>query len=221
MHFFKVYFFWGVNAIFAVKAFELKYVKYWVQLFDVCLEMSYKIELKAPNGQPHPISHEAAHASRLLSDLMAQNDEEEDILVEIVEDLHEVTDQAVVDAIYYFESFKPPFEPTVIPHPVTSNIEMRLSAEEKKYLKETLLENGDDRKHDNLVDVMFVANFLIAESLLNLTTSWMAWKFREIIESKDKAMDAAHALRTYFNIENDWTPEQEQVLREEAELGEN
>ncbi|XP_019184099.1 PREDICTED: SKP1-like protein 1A [Ipomoea nil] len=61
--------------------------------------------------------------------------------------------------------------------------------------------------HTTLLDLILAANFLNVKSLLDLTTKAVA----NLIEKK-----TVEEVRKFFNIQNDYTPEEEEEIRKES-----
>ncbi|XP_019179020.1 PREDICTED: SKP1-like protein 1A [Ipomoea nil] len=61
--------------------------------------------------------------------------------------------------------------------------------------------------HTTLLDLILAANFLNVKSLLDLTTQAVA----NLIEKK-----TVEEVRKFFNIQNDFTPEEEEEIRKES-----
>ena len=77
---------------------------------------------------------------------------------------------------------------------------------DRAFLTADLIKGGDEAQHGRLIDAITIANLLHAGGLLELCCSAVASMI------KDKS---PRQIRALFNIENDFTPEEEERIREE------
>ncbi|EPY43508.1 S-phase kinase-associated protein 1 [Angomonas deanei] len=93
-----------------------------------------------------------------------------------------------------------------IDKPLKSSIESLLCEWDNNYLYHKLLKDHDETQHEVLIDVIMAANFLNVKDLLDLTCACVA----SMIRGK-----SAEEIRTLFNIENDFSREEAEKIREE------
>jgi S-phase kinase-associated protein 1 len=152
-----------------------------------------------PTGKFYVISHEAAKMSILLKDLLEDNPKEGITIPKI----NGKTLSVIMMYVNYFQDKKHSF----IPKPLSSSIKTYLSEWEKIFLDNYLLVNGNEKEHHVLIDVLSGANFLNIEGLFSLTCASVA----DMMKGK-----TAEQIRELFNIENDFTPEEEEEIRKET-----
>ncbi|EPY36925.1 S-phase kinase-associated protein 1 [Strigomonas culicis] len=97
-----------------------------------------------------------------------------------------------------------PAEP--IEKPLKTTIDSLLCEWDKDFLFHKLLKDHDETQHEVLIDVIMAANFLNVKDLLDLTCACVA----NMIRGK-----SAEEIRALFNIENDFSPEEEDKIRDE------
>jgi S-phase kinase-associated protein 1 len=93
-----------------------------------------------------------------------------------------------------------------IEKPLKGKIEEFISEWDKKFLYTDLVKDGNEMQHELLIDCIMAANFLNIKDMLDLTCACVA----SMIKGK-----TPEQIRTLFNIENDFTPEEEERIREE------
>ena len=93
-----------------------------------------------------------------------------------------------------------------IEKPLKGKIDDVISQWDKDFLYTDLIKGGDEKQHEKLIDVVMAANFLNVKDLLDLTCATVA----SMIKGK-----TPEQIRSLFNIENDFTPEEEEKIREE------
>lgn len=155
------------------------------------------------NDQPTPtqfkILREAAKMSGLIKDML--DDQEGDAVIPVPN----VTGKTLKLALEYVEHhYNNRAEP--IEKPLKGKIEDVITEWDKNFLFTHLVKNHDEKQHETLVDVIMAANFLNIKDLLDLTCACVASMI------KGKSPDQIRAL---FNIENDFTPEEEEKIKEE------
>lgn len=155
------------------------------------------------NDHPHPtqfkVSREAAKMSGLIKDML--EDQEGDAIIPVPN----VTGRTLRFALDYIEHHhNNRAEP--IEKPLKGKIEDVISEWDKNFLYTHLVKNHDEKQHETLIDVIMAANFLNIKDLLDLTCACVA----SMIKGK-----TPEQIRALFNIENDFTPEEEEKIKEE------
>lgn len=148
----------------------------------------------------YKVSRDAAKMSGLLKDML-DDQEGADAIIPIPN----VSGRTLRLVLEYMEYHcKNRAEP--IEKPLKANIETLLCVWDADFLFKQLLRDHDERQHEVLIDVIMAANFLNVKDLLDLTCACVA----NMIRGK-----SAEQIRTLFNIENDFSPEEEEKIREE------
>jgi hypothetical protein len=106
--------------------------------------------------------------------------------------------------------------PSVIPTPLPGDLRHYVSPWELAFIHDTLLVDGDPWQHTKLIYVLSVAARLGIESLQQLLSSWCADQIVALSKNKS-SMEAAEAVRSFFGLPNEWTPEETQHLEKEME----
>ena len=94
-----------------------------------------------------------------------------------------------------------------IEKPLKGKIENYICEWDKAFLFTDLIKDGDEKQHSLLIDVINAANFLDLKDLLDLCCSAQA----SMVNGK-----TTEQIRELFGIVNDFTPEEEERMREEA-----
>ena len=117
----------------------------------------------------------------------------------------DVTGRSMTYVLQYLQyHLHNPAEP--IERPLKGKIEDVVCEFDQQFLFTDLIHGGDEKKHDLLIDVIMASNTLKLKPLLDLTCAAVASMI------KGKTPDQIRAL---CNIENDFTPEEEEKIREE------
>eukprot|EP00998_Keelungia_sp_KM082_P008855 NODE_5033_length_730_cov_82.026534_g5010_i0.p1 GENE.NODE_5033_length_730_cov_82.026534_g5010_i0~~NODE_5033_length_730_cov_82.026534_g5010_i0.p1 ORF type:complete len:188 (+),score=63.87 NODE_5033_length_730_cov_82.026534_g5010_i0:71-634(+) len=161
------------------------------------------VVLQSNDTQPteYSLAKEAAKMAGLLKDMLDDADSDEQTIIP-VPNVSGRTLRYVLDYMEYHQSNKA--EP--IEKPLKGKIEDVVSDWDKKFLFTDLVKGGDEKQHELLIDVIMAANFLNCKDLLDLTCACVA----SMIKGK-----TPEQIRALFNIENDFTPEEEEKIREE------
>jgi hypothetical protein len=106
--------------------------------------------------------------------------------------------------------------PSVIPTPLPGDLRHYVSPWELAFINNTLLVDGDPWQNTKLIYVLSVAARLGIESLQQLLSSWCADQIVALSKNKS-SMEAAEAVRSFFGLPNEWTPEETQHLEKEME----
>jgi S-phase kinase-associated protein 1 len=155
------------------------------------------------NDNPKPIEYkvakEAAKMSGLIKDML--EDQEGDAIIP-VPNVSGRTLKLVLDyVVYHYNNRAEPIE-----KPLKTKIDDVICEWDKQFLFTDLVKNHDEKQHETLIDVIMAANFLNIKDLLDLTCACVA----SMIKGK-----TPEQIRALFNIENDFTPEEEEKIREE------
>ena len=156
------------------------------------------------NDQPKAIefqlSREAAKMSGFINDML--DDQQEGEAVIPVPNVSGRTLKLVLQYVEYHHNNKA--DP--IEKPLKGKIDDVIGEWDKTYLYGDLVKNHDEKQHETLIDVLMAANFLNIKDLLDLSCATVA----SMIKGK-----TPEQIRALFNIENDFTPEEEEKIREE------
>jgi len=157
------------------------------------------------NDQPKPVEYkldrDASKMSGLIKDML-EDQQEGDQSVIPVPNVNGRTLKYVLQYVEHHHNNKA--EP--IEKPLKTNIRDVISEWDKQFIFSDLVKNGDEKQHELLIDVIMAANFLNIKDLLDLTCATVA----SMIKGK-----TPEQIRALFNIENDFTPEEEEKIREE------
>lgn len=155
------------------------------------------------NDHPTPmqfkVSREAAKMSGLIKDML--EDQEGDAIIPVPN----VTGRTLKLVLSYMEHHHNN-RAQPIEKPLKGKIEDVIDAWDKEFLFTELVKNHDEKQHETLIDVIMAANFLNVKDLLDLTCACVA----SMIKGK-----TPEQIRALFNIENDFTPEEEEKIKEE------
>ncbi|CCW68372.1 unnamed protein product [Phytomonas sp. Hart1] len=146
------------------------------------------------------VTRESAKMSGLLKDML--DDQEGGDAIIPIPNVSGRTLRLVLDYMdYHCNNRAGPIE-----KPLKTKIDDIICEWDYNYLYKKLLKDGDEHQHEALIDVIMAANFLNVKDLLDLTCAFVA----NMIRGK-----SAEQIRELFNIENDFTPEEEAKIREE------
>ena len=149
----------------------------------------------------YKLSRGAAKMSGLLKDMLEDQSEGEQTVIPIPN----VNGRTLKYVIEYVEYHKES-PADAIDKPLKGKIEDVVCEWDKAYLFKDLVKDHDEKQHDLLIDVVMAANFLNIKDLLDLTCACIA----SMIKGK-----TPEQIRSLFNIENDFTAEEEAKIREE------
>jgi S-phase kinase-associated protein 1 len=167
------------------------------------LDFKTHIVLQSNDSKPveYLVTREAAVMSGLIKDML--EDQEQD--TKTVIPIPNVNGRTLKYVIQYMEHHhNNKAEP--IEKPLKGKIEDFISEWDKKFLYTDLVKDNDEKQHELLIDCIMAANFLNIKDMLDLTCACVA----SMIKGK-----TPEQIRTLFNIENDFTPEEEERIREE------
>ena len=157
------------------------------------------------NDQPKPIeyqvSREAAKMSGLIKDMLEDQGEGEEAIIP-VPNVSGRTLKYVLEYVEHHHNNRA----DAIEKPLKGKIEEVITEWDKAFLFTDLVKNHDEKQHETLIDVIMAANFLNIKDLLDLCCACVA----SMIKGK-----TPEQIRALFNIENDFTPEEEEKIREE------
>ena len=161
------------------------------------------IVLQSNDATPveYKVSREAAKMSGLIKDMLDDQSEGEQAVIPVPN----VNGRTLKYVVQYMEHHhNQRAEP--LEKPLRGKIEDVISEWDKQYLFTDLVKDHDEKQHELLIDVIMAANFLNVKELLDLTCACVA----SMIKGK-----TPEQIRALFNIENDFTPEEEEKIREE------
>ena len=116
-----------------------------------------------------------------------------------------VNGQTLQYVIEYMEHYAEA-EPKELPKPLNAPIKEIIDKWDQNYVFTILIENDDEKQHEKLIDTVMAANFMNIEPLRELCCAVIA----HMIKGK-----TPEEIRDIFNIENDFSPEEEKKIREE------
>jgi S-phase kinase-associated protein 1 len=148
----------------------------------------------------YKVLKDATQMSGLIKDMLEDAAEEQTIIP--IPNVNGRTLKFIVDYIEYHHDKRA--EP--IEKPLKGKIEDVISEWDKNFIFTELVRGGDEKQHELLIDVIMAANFLNIKDCLDLTCATVA----SMIKGK-----SPEQIRALFNIENDFTPEEEEKIREE------
>lgn len=149
----------------------------------------------------YSVNRSAACMSNLIKDLL-EDSEPGDVITIPISNVNGVTLKYILDYCEHHHNVKA----EEIEKPLRGKIEDVISTWDKDFIFTDLVKNGDEKQHELLIDVIMAANFLNIKDLLDLTCATVA----SMIKGK-----SPEQIRSLFNIENDFTPEEEEKIREE------
>eukprot|EP01064_Diplonema_japonicum_P035384 TRINITY_DN765_c0_g1_i2.p2 TRINITY_DN765_c0_g1~~TRINITY_DN765_c0_g1_i2.p2 ORF type:complete len:212 (+),score=98.17 TRINITY_DN765_c0_g1_i2:75-638(+) len=148
------------------------------------------------------VDREAAKMSGLIKDMLEDQEGDDQQTVIPIPNVNGRTLNYVLEYCeYHWNNRADPID-----KPLRGKIEEVLCAWDKQFLLTDLIKGGDEKQHELLIDVIMAANFLNIKDLLDLTCASVA----SMIKGK-----TPEQIRALFNIENDFTPEEEEKIREE------
>jgi S-phase kinase-associated protein 1 len=152
-----------------------------------------KVTVIAPDGKTFSLSRKAALKSDFLRGML--EDVGEGPLPEAIP--LQAVDSSVMQKVIDFLEHHADQDLPQIERPLRTNVEDVVPQWDREYLA---------MSDDELFKVIAAANYLAAQSLMDLTCA----KVATIIKGK-----TPEEIRQRFNIENDFTPEEEAKIREE------
>jgi S-phase kinase-associated protein 1 len=151
--------------------------------------------------QEFAVLREAASMSGLIKDML-DDQESEDQTVIPLPNVNGRTLKYVVQYVqHHYNNRAEPIE-----KPLKGKVDDVISEWDKNFLYTDLVKGGDEKHHELLIEVIMAANFLNIKDLLDLTCACVA----SMIKGK-----TPEQIRELFNIENDFSPEEEDKIREE------
>jgi S-phase kinase-associated protein 1 len=161
------------------------------------------VVLQSNDAKPveYLVPREAAKMSGLIKDMLENQSETEQTVIPIPN----VSGRTLKYVVEYVEHHYTNKADT-IEKPLKGRIEEVICEWDKNFLFTDLIKNHDEKQHEILIDVIMAANFLNIKDLLDLTCASVA----SMIKGK-----TPEQIRALFNIENDFTPEEEEKIREE------
>ncbi|KEG07925.1 S-phase kinase-associated protein [Trypanosoma grayi] len=146
------------------------------------------------------VLREAAMMSGLVKDMLEDQGDVEPIIP-----IPNVSGRTLRLVIEYMEHhYQNRADP--IDKPLKTDIKGLISTWDCDFLYTHLVKDRDEKQHEVLIDVIMAANFLNVKDLLDLTCACVA----SMIRGK-----SAEQIRALFNIESDFTQEEEEKIREE------
>ena len=167
------------------------------------IDFKANIVLQSNDTRPieYAVNREAAKMSGLIKDMLEDQDSEEQTVIP----LPNVNGRTLKYVIQYIEHhWNNKAEP--IEKPLKGKVEDVISEWDRRFLYTDLIKDSDEKQHELLIDCIMAANFLNIKDMLDLTCAAVA----SMIKGK-----TPEQIRALFNIENDFTPEEEEKIREE------
>ena len=159
--------------------------------------------LQSNDAKPveYQVPRDAAKMSGLIKDMLDDQSEGDQTVIPVPN----VNGRTLKYVVQYMEHHhNQRAEP--LEKPLRGKIEDVISEWDKAFLFTDLVKDHDEKQHELLIDVIMAANFLNVKELLDLTCACVA----SMIKGK-----TPEQIRALFNIENDFTPEEEEKIREE------
>jgi len=149
----------------------------------------------------YKVLREAIKMSGLIKDMLEDQGEGEEAVIP-VPNVNGRTLKYVLEYVeHHFNNKAEPIE-----KPLKGKVDDVISEWDKGFLFTDLVKNHEEKQHELLIDVIMAANFLNIKDLLDLTCACVA----SMIKGK-----TPEQIRALFNIENDFTQEEEEKIREE------
>jgi S-phase kinase-associated protein 1 len=167
------------------------------------IEWEKYLVLQSNDATPveYKVLREAAKMSGLIKDMLDDQGEGDQTIIPVPN----VSGRTLKYVVQYMEHhYNQRAEP--LEKPLRGKIEDVISEWDKAFLFTDLVKDHDEKQHELLIDVIMAANFLNVKELLDLTCACVA----SMIKGK-----SPEEIRALFNIENDFTPEEEEKIREE------
>lgn len=155
----------------------------------------------------YQINRNASKMSGLINDILLddQNDQNSGSGEETIIPLPNVDGKTLAYVIQYMDHhWNNKANP--IEKPLKGKVEEVVSKWDRDFLNTDLVQNGVEEQHELLIAVIMAANFMNIKDLLELGCA----KIASMIRGK-----TPEQIRKLFNIENDFTPEEEEKIREE------
>jgi len=146
------------------------------------------------------VSRNAIMMSEFVSGQLEDLSETEKVVIPV--NVNARTLKYVIDYVEHHHTNKA--EP--IEKPLKGKIDDVIAEWDKSFLFTDLVKNHEEKNHELLIDVIMAADILHIKDLLDLTCACVA----SMIKGK-----TPEQIRELFNIENDFTPEEEEKIREE------
>eukprot|EP01006_Ploeotia_vitrea_P032755 TRINITY_DN64927_c0_g2_i3.p2 TRINITY_DN64927_c0_g2~~TRINITY_DN64927_c0_g2_i3.p2 ORF type:complete len:189 (-),score=43.73 TRINITY_DN64927_c0_g2_i3:283-849(-) len=167
--------------------------------------VDFKTHVVLQSGDTQPqefaVSRDAAKMSGLIKDMLDDQEDQDQTIIPVPN----VVGKTLKYVIQYIEQHhNNRGEP--IEKPLKGKIDDVVCEWDKKFLMTDLIKDGDEKQHELLIDCIMAANFLNIKDMLELTCAACA----SMIKGK-----TPEQIRALFNIENDFTPEEEEKIREE------
>lgn len=169
------------------------------------IDFSTHVVLQSCDDEPKEFvcSKEACKMSNLIKDMLEDSPEGGSDPVQIpVPTVNADTLKYVVQYIEYHHANRA----RTLERPLKDNLKNLISPWDKAFLYTDLVKDDQEENHELLVHVIMGANFLNIKDLLDLTCACIA----NMIRGK-----SPEEIRRLFNITNDFTPEEEERIREE------
>jgi S-phase kinase-associated protein 1 len=147
------------------------------------------------------VTREAAKMSGLVKDMLEDQEQDEKTVIPIP-NVSGRTLKYVIDYMEHHHNNKA----EAIEKPLKGKVDEVISDWDKKFLFTDLVKNNDENDHELLIDCIMAANFLNIKDMLDLTCACVA----SMIKGK-----TPEQIRALFKIENDFTPEEEEKIKEE------
>jgi len=167
------------------------------------LDWAKYIVLQSNDAKPveYKVTREAAKMSGLIKDMLEDQGDADQTVIP-VPNVSGRTLKYVVDYMEHHHNNRA----DTLEKPLRGRIEDVISEWDKAFLFTDLVKDHDEKQHETLIDVIMAANFLNVKDLLDLTCACVA----SMIKGK-----TPEQIRALFNIENDFTQEEEEKIREE------
>ena len=167
------------------------------------VDFSKSVVLQSNDQKPieFVVEREASKMSGLIKDMLEDQEGDDQTVIPIPNVNGRTLKYVLEYCEYHWNNKADPID-----KPLRGKIEEVISSWDRQFLLTDLIKGGDEKQHELLIDVIMAANFLNIKDLLDLTCASVA----SMIKGK-----TPEQIRALFNIENDFTPEEEEKIREE------
>eukprot|EP01063_Lacrimia_lanifica_P021462 TRINITY_DN2881_c0_g1_i1.p1 TRINITY_DN2881_c0_g1~~TRINITY_DN2881_c0_g1_i1.p1 ORF type:complete len:188 (+),score=117.23 TRINITY_DN2881_c0_g1_i1:76-639(+) len=167
------------------------------------VDWNTKVVVETRDKKKFEIDRECVKMVHLFTEFL--EDAEEGTQIELP--LQEVDSEAFRCVYAYLDMYRNK-EPEKLEKPLKDDLKNLVSPEDWAYVTQTLLEDGDEKKHDKLFWTLKAINFMQIEPLRDLCCAAIANMLRGKGEKE---------IMELFNLNEPFTPEEEEKLYQEYE----
>eukprot|EP01062_Namystynia_karyoxenos_P008301 TRINITY_DN1291_c0_g1_i4.p1 TRINITY_DN1291_c0_g1~~TRINITY_DN1291_c0_g1_i4.p1 ORF type:complete len:215 (+),score=117.48 TRINITY_DN1291_c0_g1_i4:87-647(+) len=167
------------------------------------VDWSKNVVLDTKDSKKLEVSRDGIKMSRLVHDLLSDSDEGQEMVVPLPE-----VDAETLQCIWEYLEHYQGQEPEKLEKPLKDELKNLVPEWDWKYITTSLLEAGDEKKHEKLFLTLKGANFMNIEPLRDLCCAAIANMLRG--KNEQEILDL-------FGITEPFTPEEEEKLYQEYE----